>query len=37
MFLNPTSAFEIRCIINQLNTNKRCGSYRIEAKFIVLV
>ena len=21
-FLNPTSAFDIRCIINQLNTNK---------------
>ena len=36
MFLNPTSAFEIRCIINQLNTNKSCGSNGIEAKFIVL-
>ena len=38
MFLNPTSAFEIRCIIriNQLNTNKSCGSDGIEAKFIVL-
>ena len=33
MFLNPTSAFKIRCIINQLNINKSCG---IEAKFIVL-
>ena len=33
MFLNPTSAFEIRCIINQLNVNKSCG---IKAKFIVL-
>ena len=30
MFLNPTSAFEIRCIINQLNSDG------IEAKFIVL-
>ena len=36
MFLNPTSAFEIRSIINQLNTNKSCGSDGIEAKFIVL-
>ena len=36
MFLNPTSAFEIRCIINQLNINKSCGSDEIEAKFIVL-
>ena len=36
MFLNPTSAYEIHCIINQLNTNKSCGSYEIEAKFIVL-
>ena len=36
MFLNPTSAFEIRCIINQLNINKSCGSDGIEAKFIVL-
>ena len=35
MFLNPTSAFEIRCIINQLNINKSCGSDGIEAKFIV--
>ena len=37
MFLNPTSLFEIHCIINQLNTNKCCGSDGIEAKFIVLV
>ena len=36
MFLNPTSTFEIRCIINQLNINKSCGSDGIEAKFIVL-
>ena len=36
MFLNPTSAFEIRCVINQLNTNKSCGSDGIEAKFIML-
>ena len=36
MFLNPTSAFEIRCIINQLNTNKICGSDAIQAEFIVL-
>ena len=36
MFLNPTSEFEIRCIINQLNINKSCGSDGIEAKFIVL-
>ena len=36
MFLNPTNAFEIRCIINQLNINKSCGSDGIEAKFIVL-
>ena len=36
MFLNPTSAFEIRCIINQVNTNKSCGSDGIEAKCIVL-
>ena len=36
MFLNPTNAFEIRCIINHLNTNKSCGSDGIEAKFIVL-
>ena len=36
MFLNPTSEFEIRCIINQLNINKSCGSYGIEAKFIAL-
>ena len=36
MFLNPTSAFKIHCIINQLNTNKSCGSDEIEAKFIVL-
>ena len=36
MFLNPTSAFEIRCIINQLNINKICGSDGIEAKFIIL-
>ena len=36
MFLNPTSAFEIRCIINQLNINKSCGSDGIEAKFIIL-
>ena len=36
MFLNPTSAFEIYCIINQLNINKSCGSDGIEAKFIVL-
>ena len=35
-FLNPTSAFEIFCIINQLNINKSCGSDGIEAKFIVL-
>ena len=36
MFLNPTSTFKIRCIINQLNINKSCGSDGIEAKFIVL-
>ena len=36
VFLNPTSVFEIRCIINQLNTDKSCGSDGIEAKFIVL-
>ena len=36
VFLNPTSAFEIRCIMNQLDTNKSCGSDGIEAKFIVL-
>ena len=36
MFLNPTNTFEIRCIINQLNINKSCGSDGIEAKFIVL-
>ena len=36
MFLNPTSTFKIRCIINQLNINKCCGSDGIEAKFIVL-
>ena len=36
MFLNPTNTFEIRCIINQLNINKSCASYGIEAKFIVL-
>ena len=36
MFLNPTSAFEIRCIINQLNINKSCGSDWIEAKFSCL-
>ena len=36
MFLNPTSAFKIRCIINQLNINKSCSSDEIEAKFIVL-
>ena len=36
MFLNPTNAFEIRCIINQLNINKSCGSNKIDAKFIVL-
>ena len=36
MFLNPTKNFGIRCIINQLNINKSCGSDRIEAKFIVL-
>ena len=36
MFLNPTSEFEIHCIINQLNTNKCCESDEIEAKFIVL-
>ena len=36
MFLNSTSTFEIRCIINQLNINKSCGSDGIEAKFIVL-
>ena len=36
MFLNPTSAFEIRCIINQLNTKKSCGSNQIEGKFIIL-
>ena len=36
MFLNPTNAFEIRCIVNQLNINKSCGSDGIEAKFIVL-
>ena len=36
MFLNPTSTFEICCIINQLNINKSCGSDGIETKFIVL-
>ena len=36
MFLDPISAFKIRCIVNQLNTNKSCGSDGIEAKFIVL-
>ena len=36
MFLNPTSTFEIRCIINQLNINKSCGFDGIKAKFIVL-
>ena len=36
MFLNPASAIEIRCI-NQLNTNKSCGSDGIKARFIVLV
>ena len=36
MFLNCTSTFEIRCIINQLNINKSCSSDGIEAKFIVL-
>ena len=36
MFLNLTNAFEIRCIINQLNINKCCGSDGIEAKLIVL-
>ena len=36
MFLNPTTAFEIRCIINQLNINKSCGFDGIEAKVIVL-
>ena len=36
MFLNPTSAFEIRCIINQLNINKSCGSDWIQAEFIIL-
>ena len=36
MFLNPTSTFEICCIINQLNVIKSCGSDGIEAKFIVL-
>ena len=36
IFLYPTSEFEICCIINQLNTNKSCGSDGIEAKFIVL-
>ena len=40
MFLNPTSAFEICCIINQLNTTnntnkKSCGCDVIKAKFIV--
>ena len=35
-FLNPTSAFEICCIINQLNISKSCGSNGIEVKFIVL-
>ena len=35
MFLNPTSTFEIPCIINQLNINKSCGSDGTEAKFIV--
>ena len=37
MLLNSTSAFEIHCIINQLNTHKNCGSDGIESKFIVLV
>ena len=37
MFLNPTSTFEIRCIINQLNINKSCGFDWITAKFIVLL
>ena len=36
MFLNPTLAFEIRCIINQLNIDKSCGSDGIQAKVIVL-
>ena len=36
MLLNPTSAFEICYIINQLNTNKSCSSDGIEAKLIVL-
>ena len=36
MFLNPTSVFEIRRIINQLNINKSCGSDGIITKFIVL-
>ena len=36
MVLNPTSAFEIRCIFNQLNINKNCPSDGMEAKFIVL-
>ena len=36
MFLDPISAFKIRCIVNQLNTKKSCGSDEIEAKFIVL-
>ena len=36
MFLNPTSAFEIHCIISQLNTNKSCGFDGIKARFIML-
>ena len=36
MFLNPTRAFVLRCIINRLITNKSCDSDGIEAKFIVL-
>ena len=35
MFLNPTNAFEICCIINQLNINKIYGSDGAETKFIV--
>ena len=37
MFLNSTSAYENCFIINQLNTNKSCGSDGIEVKLIVLV
>ena len=36
MFLNPTSVFEIRRIINQLNTNKSCGSDGIETNLLFL-